>query len=922
MEENIIINAQSKLEEASEKFDILQKNTDYFTKRELLEMASSIRDNLLTDKSIISICEENSSLYDKRKELLDAIHIYQLNIIQECINKYDDFSFSNFRVKEFDKAKLALSEMIDEEISSNILKEKETPSLLDNIGEVKSHINTLERVSSDCKDGKYTVLIMGDFQSGKSTTLNAFCDGKYIAAIGKGDATSAVLVSVTYSEKEDIRVHWRQKEQLMMIFDKIKQYLQDFDWQDFNLDKSSSRETLFNAIEDLRNSKYCPRVGEGDAKYLMLCSFILNFYGKKELEEKKSKFKFVSDVPNFTMFPKDGESIWKKSGVKKFSIKEALFVFIDHVECFIPSKTLRDLNCIIVDSPGLFNSSYDTMVTETAMKNAHAIMYILPYHKGIGKDVCKSLYTIKDNYSDYHRKLFVVNNLIYNNDNDFYDSNCRQIKSMFGSKKYVYQYDAKLAYLTQLMKLYKSGKAIEKDYAHLLTVVKKTFNSVTEKNYTTFDDAWLAHTKKYEDDIVGLSIDDILGESGFVDMTIALKQFIADNESYAVIVSNGLAPMRDELVSIENSLFRSYVEPYMSSHDELVNIWQRRIDIANDFHIYAKNKAKEKIFVSQNGQSSLNDRMAEDENSKLFTYDFYTRLIEEISGVLYDHKKDLLATKTLFEKDKTEFKKRFSELSFPWIKEKILELISSKIQLLIDNMEKEQDETVGNMFSPVIDNLEFELKEYWNLKLGEDKGVAIQDYFSLPRNLKSSVGSDNSQNAYDKNILARTDVSRTLLGGLIAQVSAIVAGIATTIASYITLIMFDPLGISQTILTILLASAGVFAGLVLTLGGEAAVRDYFIKQLSKKLDPDVRTDAIKNGFKKIIKTHIDNTLNLYIDHLSVNVNKMMNERDLALNQSSDKESRCFRAIDIKSRIHNQINKYDDYIKCFLKDEAI
>lgn len=922
MEGNIILNVQSKLEEASEKFDILQKNTGNFTKRELLEMASSIRDNISTDKNIISKCEENPSLYDKRKELLDAIHIYQLNIIQGCINKYDDFSFSNFRVKEFDKAKLALSEMIDDEISSNILKEKETPSLLDNICEVKSHINTLKRVSSDCKDRKYTVLIMGDFQSGKSTTVNALCDGKNISAIGKGDATSAVLVSVTYSEKEDIRVHWRQKEQLMTIFDKIKQYLQDFNWQDFNLDKSSSRETLFNAIEDLRKSNNCPKVGEGDAKFLMLCSFILTFYDTKELEEIKTFLQSVSDVSDFTKFPDKGESIWGKYGVDKFSIQEALFVFIDYVECFIPSTTLRNLNCTIVDSPGLFNSSYDTMVTETAMKNAHAIMYILPYHKGIGEDVCKSLYTIKYNYSDYHRKLFVVNNLIYTNDNDFYDSNCRQIESMFGSKKYVYQYDAKLAYLTQLMKLYKSGIAIEKDYAHLLKVVKKTFNSVKEKNYTTFDDAWLAHTKKYEDDIVGLSIDDILRASGFVDMTIALKQFIADNESYAVIVSNGLVPMRNELVSIENGLYRSYMEPYMSSHDELVNIWQCRIDIANDFHIYAKNKAKEKIFANLNGQSSLSERMAEDENSKLFTYDFYTKLIEEISGVLYDHKKDLLATKTLFNRDKTKFKKRFSELSSPWIKEKILELISSKIQYLIDNMEKDQDKTVGNMFYPVIDNLELDLKEYWNLQLGEDKGVAMQDYFSLPRNLKLSVGSDSSQNAYDKNILAQTDVSRTLLGGLIAQVSAIVAGIATTIASYITLIMFDPSGISQMVIGVLLGIGGMVTGVMAGLGGAVAVRDYFIKQLSKKLDPDIRTDDFRNSFKKIIKTHIDNTLNLYIDHLSVNVNKMMNERDLALNPTSDQESHCFRAIDIKSRIHNQINKYDDYIKCFLKDEAI
>lgn len=308
--------------------------------------------------------------------------------------------------------------------------------------------------------------------------------------------------------------------------------------------------------------------------------------------------------------------------------------------------------------------------------------------------------------------------------------------------------------------------------------------------------------------------------------------------------------------------------------------------------------------------------------SKLFTYDFYTKLIEEISGVLYDHKKDLLATKTLFKKDKTQFKKRFSELSFPWIKEKILELISSKIQYLIDNMEKGQDKTVGNMFSPVIDNLESELKEYWNSSFGKDKGVSMLDYFSLPRLLKLSVSTNNDQNTYDQNTLTQTDVSGTLLGGLIAQVSVIVAGIASAIAGYITLILCDPSGLSQLITATLLGITGIIVGLGVAFGGEGLIRDQFVEKLSKKLDANVRTHAIEESFKKIVRTHIDNTLNRYVNNLSVNINKMMNERDLALNPSSEKESNCFRAIELNIRLHNQIDSYDEYKNEFLTNEAI
>ena len=907
--------AKNKISEAREKLNLLMLNTANLSMRKKLELASSIRDGICNNQSVTDICDNDEECALLRKELLDDIRSFQMSIVENNIQKEANDSFLSVHVIDLEKAKRGLSEMIETELSLNIFSEDEEPHLFDGILECDTHLKTLHQVAANCKYGKYKVLLMGDFQSGKSTTLDAFCDGRHISAIGKGTATSAVLVSATYAEKESITIHWREKEHFNTIFDRIKQYLQDFDWKTFNLDEKNSRRQLLGAIESLRKSKFCPNIGEGDAKFLMLCDFILTYYDTRELQKKKESLLSLTEISDITKFPENGESTWQKHGVKGFSIDDVIFIFIDSVECFIPSETLKELNCTIIDSPGLFNSSYDTMVTENAMKEAHAIMYVLPYYKGIGKDICKSLYTIKDNYSDFHRKLFIVNNLRITSENEFYESNCRQIESMFETFKPVYQYDAKLAYLSQIKKLYASGIADIKDYSHLMYVIKKWFGkSKNEIVLDNFDDAWAYHTRGYE--VKNTPTAEILEMSGFTDMTNALKQFIADNESYAVIVSNGVVPMRRELVSIENSLHRTFIEPYMSSHDELVAIWESRIDKATNFQAYVLNEAKDKLFNAQGNIGSLHERLADEEYIKLFTSDFYKELSVEIASVLYDNKRDLLATKTLLT-NKEEFKKRFSELSFPWILDKIVELVKRKIQYLHDMFDSEQDVTIINMFTPVMDKLESSLKTHWNDEFNRENDISMQDYLIIPKNLRSTQKVDTVQGNYNSKSFSGYNVDSTLIGGLIAQITVIVTGLASMIAGYISLFLLDPSGMT------LLVYLGLFGGgLIIETVAPEILRKKFIKLLSQKIEPKISNDNTAKTFKSILKEHLKTILEEYVDSLIVNINKMRNERDLALTPNPNQEILCFRSLEATSIVHKQIESYDEYKHTYLKDEAI
>lgn len=906
-----MLTPEQKLNASIQSFDVLKEIFDNYSIREQLEMTCAIRHDVSHDENIIAACSESPKLSEQRKKLLDDIHEFQSSLIKENTKKREDFSALNSQVKNFEMSKVAMSLMADKELSLDMFNDTETPPIFANIGECKKHISTLHHVSDNCRYGKYNILIMGDFQSGKSTTLDVFCDGRQICAIGNGTPTSAVLVSATYAEEESMVVSWRTKEQFGKIFGKIKQFLPEFLWNEFDLDDELSREKLKKAIQELRESKHCPNVGQGDAKFLMLSDFILTYYDTPALLNKKSLINTIADIPSMTRFPNNGESTWKESGVSKFKIDDVLFVFIESAACFIPSKTLKKLNCTIIDSPGLFNSSYDTMVTEGAMVKAHAIMYVLPYYKGIGKDICGSLYTIKDNYPDVHKKLFIVNNLRLAGGDAIYEANSKQIQSMFGQDKVVHRYDARLSYLAQLRKLYDAGSAKEADYSGLMSVTIKTFNGEPKKKYfKDFDEAWDFHFHEYKYMLDGEECEDILEECGFHPLTKALEQFIAKNESYAVLISNGLKPMWRELKSIQNNLYKSYIEVYNTSRDELENKWQERIANAKEFQTKVSDTAKALIY---DGSNPLYERMANEEFGKFFGYDFFSNLSKEIAEVLYDNKGELVVTKTLLE-NKSLFEKRFASIAHPLIKKVVIEHINRKFQYWDSLLESEQDTTVINLFTPMTEILKMSLQKEWEAQFDED--FSMQDYLQIPNSLSSSKTDEANKYHYNTNALSGFGVDMTLIGGLITDITVLITGLVSMITGYITYALLDPFGGG-----LLLALLFGLGGAILAIFAPDAYREIFVNSLSKKILPKLHTEAVVS-FKSMIDFKLKNVVESYIDKLKVDIPKMENERDLALIPTPHKEALCFRAVEAFSTIDKQIDIYEEYKRTYIEDKTI
>ena len=201
-----------KLQEAYEKFDILKSTSSILGLRGSLEAAAALRHNVANDTDIIKACNSCLEESQNRKKFLDEITLWINDVISKTCVSPEGINLSEADVKNFTEAKKAMVEMIETEQNNQLFNETESPKLLDNIAECKKHTNTICRVAENCKNGKFLALIIGDFQSGKSTTIDALCDGRHISAIGEGTATSAVLVMVSYGEEESIKIYWRTKE--------------------------------------------------------------------------------------------------------------------------------------------------------------------------------------------------------------------------------------------------------------------------------------------------------------------------------------------------------------------------------------------------------------------------------------------------------------------------------------------------------------------------------------------------------------------------------------------------------------------------------------------------------------------------------------------------------------------------------------
>lgn len=905
MDEDKLKKASEALQQAKDQFQLLKDTLQYLSIQKQFGLAQTIIGHVTNDEALLEVCAENQDYANRRKVLLDSIQSFQKELIemilQLTIQRDIDFTLN---VRNFNEARSALKELAQAELENGFLSEGISP-ILSNIPECIQHIVTLNDVIARINGEIYNVLIMGEYQSGKTTLINAIV-GQYVGAIGDGTATSAVPISYTYGEKENVSIIWKSKEQLVELLAPLDRYITDMDFNSFDLDDKAQRDEWLKQLNIFRKDKGCPSVAESGCKLLAVCGLILKYYGSAELAEMMSHEFVFDDLATITKFPHRGDdanfqTIWKRRGETSFTVLSSLFAFIERVECQVNSVRLKELNCTITDAPGLFSNDYDTRITINEMQIADAILYLLPYDKEAGQNSCGSLYTIHNQYPDVSRKLFLVNNRsLCDKKKNFVSANRETILEMFGEEMALHVVDAQLGWLGIIKETYLSGKLPK---AQIREFVEQTLElDTTDVNLDqAFTDAWNEAIYPYR--LKGEFTPAHLIELSELDIVLKnLINFIQVNKAYSIVISNGIGKLYNELTRVRKSLNLQRIEPFIKGHDALVNLWDSRLERADVFSEKVKDESKAHLFESQYGGLPLCERLANGVSSKLFSDDIIRKLGSDIAKTIYANKWKLVKI------GKNEQKLR--NFLTPKLSEVVVDLVKSRISYWNDMIKTNQDTTFINIFTPEMALLRLKLEKEWHSIYADDKEFydAMNEYFNIPLSTAEFSMEDKGPDGETNISFNRKSLNPYLLGDLMTTITGLV-GILIGIAF-------------PTILAIVSNPGGWAVGLVLGLGmtmyaafkGEEVLEEKFVQKVGPDIYAKLNEQNVQNTFGSLVRTEVRKILEGFSSNLKVHKKQMEDNATIArATPGREVASNCFEAIGIINEIDTQFSKYVEFV---------
>lgn len=903
MDPEQIKKAQEVFREAEENYQILMDTRKFLSVKEQFDLSQTISTHITTDGSLLEYCTENEEYSSKRKTLLETIQVFQKDLIESKTKPPFEINLDeSYNVKDFLTASSDLDEIAKEELEKGF-NSKNNSELLSSIPECEIHISTLRDVIERLKGEVFNILIMGEYQSGKTTLMDAII-GQYVGAIGDGTATSAVPISYTYGPKEKIKVIWRTKGQLMEVLSILGTYIADANLESFDLENETDRKELLNKLNLFRKEAICPKSSDAGCKALAICSLILRYYGTQEWRKALSVDYSYDDIPSLTRFPKNDEAdfqtYWRKRGESKFDLQVALFAFIERIECILDSSRLKELNCTIIDALGLFSNEYDTQITQKEMERADAILYLLPYDKQVGEKTCGSLFTIKKKFPDVTRKLFVVNNInSADRKKNFVMANRSSIEEMFDGKTELHVLDVHLAWLGVVKEMYENGK-LSRLFAEEFIRTSLGNDYYGEINADDFEEVMADELYPYRlpQDISGA---EIIARSEMMPVLDELINFIKQNKAYSIIVSNGIGKMYSEVSSIRNSLYLQRIEPFIVGHDKLVELWRKRLERVDTFSENVLTISQNHIFA---GTPSLCDKLTDMVSSRMFDDEAIKELAQKITSAIYNEKWKVAK----IGKNKEKLEKFLN----PIVSNVVLDFVSSEIYSWNYLMKSGQNVTFSCIFNPEMSLLKVELENYWRTLYSDDsefsESKVMSTYIDVPTSTQGFAMREQEDGVSQNISIKQNSLSLYLLGDLMATITGIIGIIITAAIPTVLAIVSNPIG----------WLAGLVIGAGLTIYASFEGSDILEKKFVQKIAPDVldklKESNINGTLHRIVGKEMRNILDGYIATLKVNKKLMENNATIATSTpAAEVASNCSSALNITEEIDSQLSKYGEFI---------
>ena len=303
------------------------------------------------------------------------------------------------------------------------------------------HNEALKIVENKCKEDQFDVVFLGEFQSGKSTTLDILCGGREISPLGSGTTpTSSVPVSIealqSIESEEWAEIKFKEKRvlasELFSTFEKeildpesnhpLKQFVTgeegsardrfcaafDFDNPDHLKDARSSLKEAWDRYHESSENKY--RFSTRQRQLMEVSTLVVRFYDSRERLEMSGKENCpISEVRGYVWFPPD----WQENASQGFdyaiAFDDARFAFVEKVILHIDSYFAKQLGCRVTDCPGLDASAYDKEVTRRALNRADGVLFFHRCEKAIGASALGAMFEFVEDTGRTSKTVLALN---------------------------------------------------------------------------------------------------------------------------------------------------------------------------------------------------------------------------------------------------------------------------------------------------------------------------------------------------------------------------------------------------------------------------------------------------------------------------------------------------------------------------------
>ena len=555
------------------------------------------------------------------------------------------------------------------------------------------HNEALKAVEDKCKADQFDVVFLGEFQSGKSTTLDILCGGREISPQGSGTTpTSSVPVSIEAlragESEEWAEIKFKDKRilasELFSAFEgeiinpesnhPLKQFVAgeegsawdrfcaafDFDNPDHLRAARSSLEEAWARYHKSSASKY--RFSTRQRQLMEVSTLVVRFYASRERLEMSGKERCpISEVRGYVWFPTD----WQENASHGFdydiTFDDARFAFVEKVILHIDSHFAKQLGCRVTDSPGLDASAYDKEITRRALRRADGVLYFHQCKKAIGASALGSMFEFVEDTGRTSKTVLALNlwGIPYGKAlDDYLDHNGRKrtgivpgCKQQLAKENYhfpVIWCHVLLAYLSAIAdKMLRSGEPFTAQERCWL--YEKAGEEGNPPSDWSDERLWLDalreinHLFKFPElsSIATLdanAVQLVWKASNFDELLVSVKETVLREKTGSILIDNGSKKALETLISHEKELELKEEEAKRKASDSKAEF--DKAEESLESYEEAATLLVDESYLIRSRDDTV-EKLADELTTEVLSEAFFNRLSRALAEVVYDLNENL-----------------------------------------------------------------------------------------------------------------------------------------------------------------------------------------------------------------------------------------------------------------------------------------